>query len=141
MASTPCVPCSCIPGNEIKETWQQNVRITLCQILAAIEGGGTINNAVILPQVTKAFGAVPAAYSVVGFLDGQFSIREGAINNQTDVDIDISTDGVNTWVTIPAYTYFPINFGDKTHVGATDLFYRYTAGAPTLGTIVFQGNY
>lgn len=142
MSLDSCTPCACIAPNETNQFWKQEIRVTLCQILAAIEGGSLLNNAVILPQVTKLFGVVPVAYTTTSFLGAPHSIRTGAINNQTDVDIDISLDGgVTTWVTIPAYTYFPIDFGDKTFVGSADMFYKYHIGAPSLGSVVFQGNY
>lgn len=40
MPLVPCDPCGCIPGNEGLTTYRQNVRQTLCAILAAIGGGG-----------------------------------------------------------------------------------------------------
>lgn len=41
MTLTPCDACCAIRGNELKETYQQNLRITLCDIAASTAASGT----------------------------------------------------------------------------------------------------
>lgn len=51
MALTPCDPCGCIPGNEQVQVWQQNMRFSLCAILAAIEAGGLAADVNVLSDI------------------------------------------------------------------------------------------
>lgn len=59
MTLTACSPCDCIPGNEIKQTYQQNIRKTLCEILTAAESG----SGVFTPDIAHAKNVTVSASS------------------------------------------------------------------------------
>lgn len=51
MAFTPCESCECIASNEQIQVWQQNVRITLCAILDAIQASELATNVNVLSVI------------------------------------------------------------------------------------------
>jgi len=55
----PCQPCNCIPGNEGKQTYQQNIRTTLCQMLSALNGESGIDADIL--DALEAGNAITAA--------------------------------------------------------------------------------
>ncbi len=142
MALTPCQPCNCVPGNESTLTWQQNVRVTLCNLLAASGGGGAASAAINIPAVDIAFGAITNAYVATTFLAAAGEAKSVAVYNNTDADIQLSYDGVEGGPIVPQGTFRQIDFSanGRTLV-AVDIYIKYLTSAPTSGSVIFDGFY
>jgi len=141
MPRPDCEPC-CNPTEaaRLPSSYREAVVQLLCEILAA-SGGGT--DSVVLPQVTKAFGAITGSYVSLGFLDSTFRLSRFYINNTTDANIEVSLDGgVTTAFTAPANTATFRDLGNYTGSATTSVQIRYQAATvPSIGTAYFDGSY
>jgi hypothetical protein len=142
MALTPCNPCGCIPGNELLQTYHQNVRITLCEILAASGGGGAASVANNIPALEVLFGTITNAFVATTFLAADGVARSMAVFNNTNAVIQLSYDGVAAGPIIPPGVFRQIDFAANGRVlTAADVFIKYVGAAPTLGSVIFDGFY
>jgi hypothetical protein len=141
MALTACEPCNCIPGNEGQQTYRQNIRKTLCDILSALGGGSTPAAVTNIPAVALAFGSIGAAFATTGFVVSG-DLREIGVLNQTNQDVQLSYDGgVTAGPIIPAGAFRDINFVSNGGVmAATTIFIKYLNGTPpTIGSVFIDG--
>lgn len=142
MVLTPCEACNCIPGNESTLTWQQKVRLTLCQILSASAGGGASSEATNIPAVSIAFGALTNAYVATTFLATAQQARAIGVYNTTNSSIQLSYDGVANGPIVPANTFRTIDFAANGRVlSAADIYVKYIGSAPGSGSVIFDGFY
>lgn len=152
MALIPCVPCNCTPGNEIKETWQQNVRVTLCSILAALLNPPAPPEpvpslAILLAAKTGvASGVLTASWTATTFLAAApHKLSGGSFENATDVKILVSFDGgTTTHFEVPPGETYPFAYGQNNAevTAVTDLYIKSASGADgTIGEWNVSGYY
>lgn len=144
MALTPCAACGCIPGNELIQTWQQNIRITLCEILSAAGGGPNPSEVNNIPAVSVPFGDTTVGYSTTGFTSPTGTINSLGIQNNTNQDMQLSYDGgVTNGPIVPGGQFRQIDFrANGGTMPMATLFMKYLNGAqPTIGQVVIDGFY
>lgn len=130
-----CDPCECIPPKMSVDYWRQAIVTLLC---------GT--STVIVPEVSKAFGAVPAAFAAIGLTNPAKRWKFFRVINDLNTDVAISFDGgLTTAFTVKAGTTFDLSFGAngsllRLAALVTDIYYKYVT-APGSGTVRFEGFY
>lgn len=140
MTLTACDACTCIPGNELQQTYRQNLRKTLCGILDAL-GGGVASFVTNIPAKTIAFGSLGAAYAAASFLDAEGLARSITVYNTTNQAVQISYDGAEDGPVIPAGVQRTFNYADNGRLlSATDIYIKYLV-APASGSVYLDGFY
>ena len=145
-APSTCTPC-CNTGQMANSelSYRASSLELLCQLVADIEEliivvGGS---GVVLPQVVKAFGAVPAAYASLGILNSTKKLNRFYADNQTDANIEVSLDGgVTTAFTVFANSSLERELGAYVGAATTSVMIRYQAATvPSIGSAYFDGSY
>lgn len=133
-----------IGSDNMKGMWRRAIVELLCGISGAVVPSTT--NSGVYAQQTKSLANVQAAsaFTDTALLDSTKIVGRVYINNTTDTDIEVSTNGGSTVAfTVPANSNGFRDFGKFKAALQTDLQYRYSSvtGAPTTGSVVFDGSY
>lgn len=102
------------------------------------------NRLIVDPRRVLAFGAIGAAYAAIGAAVAT-PVRIFILTNLTDVDVDVSVDGVNDHFILPTNTFKLIDItankvrDDGFFLREGTIFYiKQTVGAPTLGSVYVE---
>lgn len=100
-------------------------------------GSLLISDAIPLPQISSAFGAVTASYTLVGTFDSSTCLM--IITSTLDAAVQLSFDGTNDHIAVPAGNTSPcvieLNFKTNRMIMPVTSVYVKRIGAPGAGSI------